>query len=270
MKNGKLLMAILAITLVLGMTACKEPTDGGNNGGSTTNATYTFASSTSIGGSKITGENGSWSITAPVQYVTDIPIDLNDAKSRNDFSYILHYSARGYWPDDPYNTVFFDDPKLNPITSEIPGSSITVNNEKVNITLGVPNPANLVTFAESFGGGIPSGFTVSQSDAKLYYIEWFSTSDFSGNTGYALGYASLKGFSGCLIYVDKDVTVKGTYIDTYKDTYGTTYKNTFKYDFSLKAGWNYTIAFEGTTMPDTNDYMWAIGSPFCAMFFGLD
>jgi hypothetical protein len=189
-----------------------------------------------IGNGAITGgTNGIWSITATLKYDTDIS-NLAEAKSITDFGYSIDWNEQN-------NEVIFP-----PISNVIPNSSITVSGGKVTIKLGVPKSEYL----ELTEDDSPT-ITVTPSNAKgflLRHFNFFNSSD--GKYGLYTSFyetATTEVEVERLVYVDRDVTIKGT--ETWTDSNGTTY--TEKWDASFKAGWNYLIETHhtennGTTM----------------------
>jgi len=158
-------------------------------------------------------ENGIGAITsgAPVIYDSKYIADIAEAKNVVDFSYILDWNEITAEP-------------LNHIMSGSP--SVKVNDGKVTISLGVPNPA----YMDTFNNYIPDGITVTPGGVNiLVNIDIiFFTSDLQ----HALFCIKDENNYAYLGYVDKDVTVKGTYTEG---------DYTEIYDVSLKKGWNYFI-----------------------------
>jgi hypothetical protein len=183
------------------------------------------------------GTSGIWSITAPVTYESMIT-DLDKAKSQTNFNML-------------------DIGKS--INECIPGSSVTVKNGKVTIKLGIPKDEYLSTIDEWFDGGIPETITVDHPDAKIIYDDDMLFDPCTEDEHYML-FCSSEEDIAVLVYVDRDVTIKGTYTRTYN---GTTDTNTYNYNVSLKAGWNYMIG-EGshsTSMPTTSlpsGFSWSV------------
>jgi hypothetical protein len=111
--------------------------------------------------------------------------------------------------------------------------SVKISGSKVNISLGVPKSSTMRTFKPELAAiAIPS-------NTKGFQIEWLHTSD-------QLHYLECKidddNFAN-LIYVDKDVTVNGTYSSSITHIYN---------NVRLYKGWNYLVFSEsGTTVTFT-------------------
>lgn len=152
--------------------------------------------------------------------------NLTEAKSVTDFSYFPWLAYKDEFDFGPLSNFLNGSPK------------VTVNNSKVTIILGTPKSACLENLSEWFDE--MEGVTVSPSNAKVstYDIQGFLSSD----RKYELGCLNDNGDEVSLIYVDRDVTIKGTYTETEVDTYTET--DTYTYNLSLKKGWNYIIFSE--------------------------
>jgi hypothetical protein len=140
---------------------------------------------------------------------------------------------------------------IYPLSTFLNGdSSVTISGGKVNIKLGTPKDEHMS------GITVPTGVTVSPSNAKAFSIEQFWSSDEVYSLTYTkegVGYATLA-------YVDKNITITGT--RTYTEG-GETY--TQKYNMSLKAGWNYVFALyneatETITTGSQSGYTWELNS----------
>jgi hypothetical protein len=133
-------------------------------------------------------------------------------------------------------TIDFINGWSEPLSNYISGASVKVSGGKAVIKLGVPTNDYLYNIISDrwFQDEIPSGITVSAPDAKI--SEYFDAGFFGSADDYNLFCEKDEEDSACLVYADKDVTIKGTYTDTYG---GKTYTET--YNVSLKAGWNYYL-----------------------------
>jgi hypothetical protein len=125
---------------------------------------------------------------------------MNEAKTRTNFSFDLNG---------------------DPISNHFNGFSATVSGGNASIILGTPNDLDNIESG--------SGVTVTPSNAKYaWYRKAFSTSD----KKYGLVYMKDMRNFATYCYVDRDVTIKGSYTDS---------GSTEKYDLNLKRGWNYVF-----------------------------
>jgi hypothetical protein len=168
------------------------------------------------GNGAITGGSNGCTITANVTYDEDIS-NLTEAKSITDFGYT-------YYRNEQTQTFL-------PISNVIPNSSVIVSGGKATIKLGVPKSKDLDMLSEWFDDR--PNITITPSNAKIYEADSFSSSD----EKYDLYPSEVE----LLVYVDRDVTIKGTDTGSWTDNEGKTHTWTEKYDVSLKAGWNYLI-----------------------------
>jgi len=190
------------------------------------------------GGSGSSAISGN-AITSGAEVVYDSSIkDVAEAKKVTDFSYTFTY-----------------DSEINPLSYFFDGSpSVTISDNKVTINLGIPKPDYLVNI--SGDREIPGVLTVNPKNAKGCEFIYFQTSDGK----YNLLCMKDDGNNAELIYVDRDVTMKGTITD---EDYG----NKKTYNASLKKGWNYgIIAYNKTTNTTTftssttlpGDFKWIV------------
>ena len=231
MKNTLKMFGIIAIVAVIGFwsVSCGDDDGGGGN---------------AISGNTITsGEE--------VVYGSSIK-DVAEAKNVTDFGFMYYWDEKN------------DTEKLKPLSYFLDGSpSITINNNKVTIILGTPKSAYLKNISELIDENDDKhSITINKdmvtpNNAKFF----FDLSDFSTADG--------KYFCICLkddnnfvyiCYVDRNVTIKGSYTEDY---YGTI----LNYNCSLKKGWNYivmsfnetkdTVTYtSSTTQP--NGYKWTV------------
>jgi hypothetical protein len=102
-----------------------------------------------------------------------------------------------------------------------------------------------------------TGINIAPNDAKAFITdaELFESSD----GRYALAYMKDDNNFAILVYVDKNVTITGTYTDTYA---GETI--TQIWNCSLKTGWNYVFASQSettityTTGTPPSGYKWQV------------
>jgi hypothetical protein len=304
MKNT-ILLAILAVALVLGITACGD-VGGGGGGGSKVNNPQTVTYSGVSGGTtytlKITEKTaryaaqsgdayeltaGSKTSAGEVSNVAGGELTLKPSNSSATFtaavseSGITEMGGTITWSDNttqpapvtitpggpttdsngaiiggvsgctitaavtgvPSNvTIDFINGWGEPLSNYISGASVKVSGGKAVIKLGVPTNEYLGTISEEwyFSGDdndeIPNGITVSAPDVKV--TRGFDIGFFGSDDDYNLFCEKDEDNFACLVYADKDVTIKGTY--TYTATYDSkTYTET--YNVSLKAGWNYYL-----------------------------
>jgi hypothetical protein len=174
-------------------------------------------------GSPISGSNITTGAT--VMYPEWANPDINEAKSRTNFGY-AHFSgdAAGQAP------VLLSECIIAPASAEIVGG-------KATIKLGEPKPAYLKLFSdlyeekwEEFASpkGVKGCFlTFSTSDDKYQLHPIYASA------GYMESYG--------LVYVDKDVTIKGKW-EGHSSWYdGTEADYEVVCDISLTKGWNYVI-----------------------------
>jgi len=146
---------------------------------------------------------------APVTYdikYFESDVYMTEAKNETNFSY-------------SYNTAYTSG-----------SSSVTVSGGKVTIKLGTPH-----YLEDDFSLWIELGLTVSNKNANGFSQGGFSTSD----KNYYLYCIKDDDNIAFLEYVDRDVTITGTYsYSGYTDNW----------DVSLKKGWNYEIvSYNGAT-----------------------
>jgi len=162
---------------------------------------------------------------AQVAYEEGFP---EESKSIGEFNWISDL-------DDSKKTVQLSKYIDNPTTVKITGG-------KLDIKLGKPKSAYL----DSITNGVDDNLTVTPKDVKTFFIQEFCAID----DRYYLYCAKSVEEVAILLYVDKNVTVKGTADG--------------EYDMSLKQGWNFMIVSEktgkvtsSTTLPD--GYKWTVG-----------
>jgi hypothetical protein len=242
MKTRKLfgILVLIAIIAALTFTACDTGVSNGGKsrgGGNNNNNNGNTGTSADNGGGAtiITNSDGSGAISnVQVKLVTQLDVlklpnggilsssSLSNYTDTNDFSYVWDYN----------NNV------VEPI-SNVPSIVIQVINGKLNMLLGIPKDEDLLTFRPD------SGVPVIPSDAKVISLgpgeDGFITFD---NTSLMVCF---KDYSQdvyqfvSLIYVNKDVIVKGTIINS---------GYTIIYDCSFKKGWNYFLT-EGNEISKT-------------------
>jgi hypothetical protein len=171
------------------------------------------------GGNAISGNT----ITSGAEVVYDSSIkNITEAINANNF---------GFTYDKSYNYG-----KWEPLNVFLDGSpSVTVYKNKVTIILGTPK----VAFLNNMFGDI-EGLTVNPRDAKSFDIR-FETSDGK----YRLICMKDDNNGSSLLYMDKDVTIKGSYLvmepQELEDSEGIYEEPSLeiKFNASLKKGWNY-------------------------------
>jgi len=181
MKN-KILLAILAIALVLVMTACS------NGGGDSTPKNNSDNDSNSSGGGTI----GTIVSEAKVEYPSAYITNMTEAKAQTSF-----YSWPMNWDNDKKTFIQ-------------PGCA-TISGGKVTIKLGTPKN----DYLSDFSWEIEHGISVNPSNAKALLDEGDDLMFYTSDEKYAL--ICIKDFytQAVLGYADRDVTVKGTIINTY-------------------------------------------------------
>jgi len=139
-----------------------------------------------------------------------------------------------------------DDGTAIPITAAVPGSSVKVTNGKLTVTLGTPKDEYLTDASKSITEeDIPSSITIYPSNAKGFGFGSFYTSDGKNDLDCAksnsmsidinnMSSSTISYKTVNLSYVDRDVTVKGTYSYTEDGM-----KATLTCNCSLKQGWNF-------------------------------
>jgi len=172
MKN-KILLAILAIALVFGMTACSN-----GGGGSDNNTTKDDSSSGGLVGTIVSEVTVDYN-----QAYFSSTADMNEAKNKTNF---------GYLTELPSNIV-----PLSKVINE--PASVTVNNGKVTIKLGTPKIEYLRTYDEY----------ITNSAKFLILSSMDEVSNFISSDGKYLLYC-MKDLNNCatLIYTDRDSTIK--------------------------------------------------------------
>jgi len=168
------------------------------------------------------GGSGGNIIASGAEVVYDIYNDefLAEAKNITDFGY--SYINGGY----------------NPLSIALDGlPSVTVKNNKVTIILGTPK------YFENMDSQVGAGVSVNPSGAWGFFIQSFCPNGRYYLTRYYLtfkkynnGYLDYDYNGRGLQYVDRDVTINGTYYDNRDST-----TIIWKYNISLKKGWNYII-----------------------------
>jgi len=205
MKNMVKLFGAIALVALIGFSMAGCDTGGGGSGGGSGGGGSTGST---INGDTIT--SGS-----PVDYPEGTP---DVVKSRTDFSYYNsnYLNLDNYIKGNLPLSTFIDPP-----------ASVTIKNGKVDIKLGKPKSTSWISVSESFH----DFYTITPADAKMFVFQCFSTDD---------GFYDLLCLKGdlksdpdyiVLVYVDKDVIIKGT----------STSSVTEICDMSLKQGWNYWI-----------------------------
>jgi hypothetical protein len=301
MKNNKILLVILAIALVLGMTACGNgSTGGGNNNKTAQTDTYTgtandgstytleitqksarFAvqvgdtykltkdTKTSKGVvEKVEGENLTLKPdekTAETFYVavsstggkidaisgtitfndnTTVKPEIKGSTIMANSVTVNTFNGVDLAPDVDFNFGYlFGNDRLQPIAKYIPGTIIMVKNKKLTMTLGTPN-ANILEqwdgmlFPANQDDVIINGFSISDPQAKVVFMGLFCTK----NSGHGMWCIDGKrtNRNGEFVYLDKDITVNGSYSWKEKDENdpGIEWTYTFS-NCLLKEGWNY-------------------------------
>jgi hypothetical protein len=188
-----ILTTTLILTLALATASCKEDgesTDSGSNGGSIT-------------------------ITEQVAYIPEGITNMTETRAQTDFSFVWGRNNDEEWVIKPLSD-FINAP-----------ASVKVNGGKVIINLGTPKSEYMM----GWDWAIEDGITVIPSDAKYWSDnEEYDPIFYTSNSKYGLscinGDIANYELLACarLIYVDKDVTVKGTY-----------------WNASIKKGWDYLI-----------------------------
>jgi hypothetical protein len=223
MKKKSVFNAVLAIVLVFTLTLAFVACDTGGGGGrSGTGNTGGTGGGGSGGGNTIT--DGNIVSGAPVTYniaYFENAADMENAKKETNFNYLISGTA-------------FD------INDYMTSSSVTINDGKITIKLGIPLDDSKLQSLDNW-----AGVNASPKGAKFFGDDkaFFCTS----NAKYFLLCAKDAKNYGALCYVDRDVTLTGTF-------------NT-----SMKKGWNYwissldtnTAAFT-TSMP--NGFSWIVVS----------
>jgi hypothetical protein len=154
---------------------------------------------------------------ATVTYSLEYVSDVDAAKKATDFSYVTtgwDYEKNKYITES--------------LSNYIPGSSVTVSGGKVTINLGVPKSGG---WWMDFSYLIEDGITVTPSDAKAIGDDDASMLN-THDSKYALICMKDENNIAVLVYVDRDVTIKGTHTD---------YSYTETWNVSLKKGWNYMV-----------------------------
>jgi len=195
MKNTLKMFGIIAIVAVIGFWSVSCGDDDGG------------------GGNTISGNN----ITSGAEVVYDSSIkNITEAKNVIDYCFSLYSSDVG----------------VEPLSKFLDGSpSVTVNNNKVTINLGIPKSAYLDTIIDLWGGEI-EGVTLNPINANVFQPWGFYSSD-----GKYFLYCQIDDNNDVqLVYVDRNVTIKGSFTETESD-----YSYTYIYNVSLKKGWNYII-----------------------------
>jgi len=174
------------------------------------------------------GGGGTFTLEAEVVYDPSIE-NLTEAKKATDFSFIHGYEVSYFLDGTP---------------------SVKISSNKVTINLGTPKAAYLETFNYI-------GLTVNPNNAKIFSmgtIGPFHTSD----RKYVLECRKDENNFAVLVYVDRDVTIKGTL---------TGEEWTDIYNVSLKKGWNFLISsYNEETNTDTltssttqpNGFKWTV------------
>jgi len=177
MINNKILMAVLAVALVLGMTACNSG-DGGGSGSPAKSGVDNGGGGSIAGETIVSG--------ATVEYPSAYIKNLADAKKATDFNY----------------TIYDSKPLSNFIK---PPASVTVKDGKVTIKLGTPKPNFLFPISSGDIDGVtvdPDGANVSFDDDFVFFTSNLKYVLICGNEGIAA--------NATLAYTDRDVTLKGT------------------------------------------------------------
>lgn len=197
MKNTFKVFGIIGLMLVIGfsISACGGGDDDNGGGG---------------GGSGGGGSGGGIS-GGTVTYDTGIA----DADKPTDFSRFTFDGggSRSYPLSDCINAP----------------ASVTISGDKLTIKLGTPKDE----FSKNFDLLIENGVNVNPKDAKGLVVLGFLTSDLKYGLCCRKDGSSIDGANDAnmalLTYVDRDVTIKGTY------------EHDYIYDVSLMKGWNYWI-----------------------------
>jgi hypothetical protein len=208
MKKAFKLVGIITFTVIIAftMTACDNSGGGGGNNNGTTGG-----DGNGNGNTTISGEN---------LRLTGQPVELNGCTTTN-FSY--QYVGNG---------------QVQPLSTYITGEPrVEISNGKLNISLDTPKNGEMESFNDIFDG---PDITISPNNTRCFGIEEFYTSD---GLYYLYLYKNDNSYTA-LIYVDKDVTVNGQYID---DKFTTKWNNV-----TLKKGWNYyVVSKNGNTITCT-------------------
>jgi len=204
MKNALKMLGIIAIAAVIGFWAASCGDDDGGGGNATSGNT----------------------ITSGAELVYDPSIgNTNEAKNATDFSFYF------YWDDEKRTEEF------KPLSNFLDGSpSVTISDNKVSINLGTPKAAYLEKMVDD---KTSEGITITPSDVKGLQMSEFYTSD----RKYCLVCMKDDDNFAMLVYVDKDVTIRGsTYLREWEAGDGNHGgEGEMKYNVSLKKGWNYVI-----------------------------
>jgi hypothetical protein len=148
-----------------------------------------------------------------------------------------------------YSFVYDDDDdgeSIVPLSTFLNGpATATVANNRLTINLGTPKPGNLMSITANMPVDQP-GITISNRNAKTFYLGDFYTQDGRTNLYYSFGGNGEGGYF--LIYTDSAVTVTGNYLYTGTWTEEDEesgeeieyeWSQKMIYAMNMKQGWNY-------------------------------
>jgi hypothetical protein len=202
-----LFLLITTFILTLTLASCGDKGEGGTD--------------TSGGATIVTNSDGSCTISG---------VQVKDGSQISWEKDITAASLPNFTGTLDYYYYYWDEP----ITDNVPGSSVKITNGKLNMTLGTPKDEYLKI--DDWYDEMLIERTITPSNAKLLY-DFFSDEAICITANMAYSLACFKRYTETgfeyagLIYADRDVTIKGTY----------TYRGKQEYNCSLKKGWNYLI-----------------------------
>ena len=184
MKKTCKFIGIIALTavIVFAMAACSNSANGGGSSGDTTSGggTFTIGSTFRFSGEMLKDEDYYKAYEDP-----------SDTEANLNFGYLDFY-------DEDTDTYLLP---LGDLFTGTPKAEIT--DGKLTIALDQPKPASMDLMKDAFMPGI----TVTPNDAKMFLLEYFFTED----EYHILFLRGGENVDVCLVYVNKNVKINGTF-----------------------------------------------------------
>jgi hypothetical protein len=200
-----------------------------NTGGTAFTITITDTEIT-VPAATIVTDSGNVAVTAHIK-----PVEKDESKTPSISGSNVNITDNVYYTTSTKPTDFsyymdFDTGTCHLLSGVIQGSpSVKINNGKVTINIGAPKASEMIKISDYINA---PGLKISDKSANTALVT-FCTSDGNDWLNCVKGGDNRVDF----FYVDKDVTVKGTYKET-----GSLWTEIWNFDLSLKKGWNFMVS----------------------------